>query len=69
MYFSDATDVMVTITDILEAETDAAGEQAWIQKKITLAATTVVPVPAAIWLFISALGAAGAMRRSKAYVK
>lgn len=63
MYFSTAEDVMITITDTLEAETDATGEAAWIQKKISLVATTVVPIPAAVWLFGSALGLAGFIRR------
>lgn len=66
MNFSgSANNLKVTITDILEAETNAAGEVAWIQKKVQLAATTVVPVPAAIWLFVSALGLLGgrAIRR------
>ena len=56
MHFGTATDIQLTVTDILEAETDAAGEAAWIQKKIQIAATTVVPIPAAAWLFMSALG-------------
>jgi hypothetical protein len=54
-FTGDASDLEVIITDTLTADTDAAGENAWIQKKVTLA-TTVVPIPAAVWLFGSGLG-------------
>ncbi len=50
-----ANDLEVIISDTLTADTDAAGENAWIQKKVTLA-TTIVPIPAAAWLFLSGLG-------------
>lgn len=63
MHFGTATDISLTITDILEAETDASGEAAWIQKTIQIAATIAVPVPAAAWLFMSALGLIGLRRR------
>jgi len=62
-----ANDVAITIQNTLTATTNANGERAWIQKKITLVATTeVVPVPAAVWLFGSALGLLGWMRRRAA---
>jgi len=63
MHFDSGTDIEVTITDTLEAETSAVGEDAWIQKKITLAAPTVVPLPAAASLFLSGLGALGFLRK------
>lgn len=52
---SIANDLAMTIQDTLFATTDASGETAWIQKKVTLVATAV-PVPAAVWLFASGLG-------------
>jgi hypothetical protein len=55
-FASASNDVKVSITDILTADSDAFGETAWIQKKLTLTAATVVPIPAAAWLFVSALG-------------
>ena len=58
-----ANDVAITIQNTLTATTNANGEVAWIQKKITLVATAVIPVPAAVWLFGSALGLLGWMRR------
>ena len=63
MYFGPGMDVGLTITDTLTAETSEVGEDAWIQKKITLGVTTVVPLPAAAWLFLSGLGALGVLRR------
>lgn len=59
---SIANDVALTIQNTLTAITDANGETAWIQKKITLVATTV-PVPAAAWLFASGLGLLTVARR------
>jgi len=58
-------DLQVTITNVLEAETDAFGESAWIQKKIEIMATTV-PVPGAVWLLGSALGLLGWRSRKAA---
>jgi hypothetical protein len=64
-----ATDMSVGIQNTLRAYTDAAGQLAFIQKKFTLATstvmnTTVVPVPAAVWLLGSALGALRIARRA-----
>ncbi|MES0328004.1 MAG: VPLPA-CTERM sorting domain-containing protein [Gammaproteobacteria bacterium] len=57
----------------LSAYTSADGDIAWIEKKITggsidfSVATTVIPVPAAVWLFGSGLlGLAGMARRKSA---
>lgn len=59
-----ATDIAISLQNTLTATTDAQGEVAWIQKKLTFVATTEVPVPAAAWLFGSALiGLAGIKRR------
>ena len=63
--FSDpSNDVKVSITDILIADT-AGAESAWIQKKLTLSAASVVPIPGAVWLFGSGLGLLGWMRRKR----
>jgi hypothetical protein len=50
-------DFQVSIQNTLTATTNEVGETAWIQKKLTFAVTEVseVPVPAALWLFSSAL--------------
>ena len=57
----------LTVTNMLEAQTDASGESAWIQKKLKIQAVTAVPLPAGVWLMISALGALGGLaRRNKA---
>jgi hypothetical protein len=50
-----ADDIAVSIQNTLTATTDQAGELAWIQKKLSFTAVTAVPVPAAVWLFGSAL--------------
>ncbi|MBT8421666.1 MAG: hypothetical protein HKN56_05425 [Gammaproteobacteria bacterium] len=58
-------DVDVSIDNDLIAETLASGEEAWIQKKFggVGLSVTAVPVPAAAWLFMSALGMMGGLRR------
>jgi hypothetical protein len=62
-----SNDLNLTVTNLLEAQTDALGESAWIQKKLKIQAVTAVPLPAGVWLMISALGALGGLaRRNKA---
>ncbi len=58
----NAQDIQVLIQNTLLADTDADGERAFIQKKLTFTAA-VVPVPAAVWLFGSALGLLAWVRR------
>jgi hypothetical protein len=55
---NDANSMALNIQNTLQAFTNAEGETAWIQKKITLTVATV-PVPAAIWLLGSALAFLG----------
>jgi hypothetical protein len=65
VFTEPSNDVKVSITDILIADANTATESAWIQKKLTLSAASVVPVPAAIWLFGSGIGLLGWMRRKR----
>jgi len=65
MFSSDATDLAITIQNTLRAETDAFGETAWIQKKLSFTASTEIPVPAAAWLFASALVSVAGIKRKK----
>ena len=58
-----ANRINLGVQNTLTAQTDANGELAWIQKKFVLTVTTVVPVPASVWLFGSALGLLGWIRR------
>lgn len=61
---SAANDILLTIQNTLTATTDAAGEASWIQKKLNFVAVSQVPIPAAGWLFGSALlGMVGIARR------
>ena len=60
------TSINLTIQNNLSATTSASGEIAWIQKKFSVTVPTVVPVPAAVWLFGSGLlGLLGIARRKK----
>jgi hypothetical protein len=70
-----ANDMTLTIQNTLTAFTsDSTGgsELAWIEKKLILEINTVipvgmeVPVPAAVWLFGSALGLLTVARRRRA---
>ena len=65
-FASSAHDVKVKVTNTLTANTDEVGGDAWIQKKFVLqvGTTAPVPVPAAVWLFGSALGGL-ALRRKR----
>lgn len=60
------TEVIAQIQNNLSATTAESGEQAWIQKKAQFVGmeVTVVPVPAAVWLFLSGLGALVGFRHS-----
>ncbi len=61
-----ANDVNIKIRNTLTATTNAIGETAWTQKKFSfVASTAVVPVPAAVWLFGSALGLLGWIKRRR----
>lgn len=71
--FTDpASDLEVSIENILEAITSGAGQYAFIQKKFTMqtvwlpAPQEVVPIPAAAWLLGSGLAALGIVRRRSA---
>jgi hypothetical protein len=57
------TKVTVQLQNNLSATTLNVGEEAWIQKKSGAIGISVVPIPAAVWLFGSALGALGWIRR------
>jgi len=68
MFAAAANDLQITIENTIRAYTDALAEDAFVQKKFTLSTVTrdsinVVPVPAAVWLFGSALGLIGGIRR------
>ncbi len=67
--FTDlATRIDLQIQNTLDAFTFASGEQAFIQKKLVLVVgtETIVPVPAAAWLFASGLGLLAGVRRLRA---
>lgn len=61
-----ANNMTLTIQNTLSAFTSnstGGSELAWIEKKLVLNITTVVPVPAAAWLMGSAVGLLGFARR------
>jgi len=72
--FNDlANNMRLTLQNDLFASTSTVGDRAWIEKKLVLTITTLlpatpIPVPAAVWLFGSALGLLGWVRhRSHAH--
>lgn len=65
LFDGPANDVRLQIQNTLTAFSDAAGERAFIEKTLVIG-TAVVPIPAAVWLFVSALGLVGWMSRRSA---
>lgn len=59
------TDVTVTLENLLSATTLNNGERAFVEKKIGAIGLSVVPIPGAVFLFPSALGALAWMRRRR----
>ena len=55
IFSSPANDVALDIQNTLTATTANLGEIAWIEKKFVSVSVSVIPVPAAVWLFGSAL--------------
>lgn len=60
-----SNDLSLTVTNLLQAETNALGETAWIQKKLRIQAVSAVPVPAAVWLMVSGLAVLGGIARRR----
>ena len=60
-----ASDVSFGIQNTLQALTQFAASEAFIQKKFSIDVVATVPVPAAVWLFGSSLGLLGLARRRK----
>lgn len=65
---SPANDIALAIGNDLLAITDANGEVAWVQKKLSFTAVSQVPIPAAAGLFMSALMGLLLVGRRKARV-
>ena len=60
-----ASDVSFGLQNTLQALTQFAASEAFIQKKFSIDVVATVPVPAAVWLFGSSLGLLGLARRRK----
>lgn len=63
--FPGSNEVVVTLQNILTASTTLLGTSAFIEKKFEGIQITVVPIPAAAWLFGSGLVGLGLMRRRR----
>jgi len=59
------TAVIMTLENVLQASTLENGETAFIEKKLAGVGIQVVPVPAAVWLFGSALAGMAAWSRRR----
>ncbi len=55
LFEGSAQSIGLSLQNTLTAQTDALGEEAWIQKKAQVTITALVPIPAAVWLFGSGL--------------
>ncbi|MCC5794952.1 MAG: hypothetical protein JJT85_09480 [Chromatiales bacterium] len=62
VFLGPANDFSLVIQNFLTANTSESGDLAWIQKKLMLE-IAVIPIPAAVWLFASALGLLAWVRR------
>ena len=62
---SGSNEVVITLQNILTASTTELGTSAFIEKKFEGVQITVVPIPAAAWLFGSGLLGLGLMRRRR----
>jgi hypothetical protein len=63
--FSGSNEVVITLQNILTASSTLLGSSAFIEKKFEGVQITVVPIPAAAWLFGSGLLGLGLMRRRR----
>ena len=65
-FAGSSNDLRLTLQNSLAAFTGDAGDSAFIEKGVVTVVTSVVPVPAAAWLFGSALGLLAWVRRRTA---
>lgn len=65
--FPGSNEVVVTLQNILTASTTLLGTSAFIEKKFEGIMITVIPIPAAAWLFGSGLIGLGIMRRRRTH--
>lgn len=54
-FLPSTSSILVTIENILRAKTSSVGELAFIEKKFVGLEVTAVPVPQALWMFITGL--------------
>ncbi|GMW07182.1 MAG: hypothetical protein AMXMBFR8_19780 [Nevskiales bacterium] len=64
-FAAPATDIRVTVGNLLQVSTAASSDLAWIQDKFLIVTAELgapVPLPGALWLFVTAGAALGAFR-------